>query len=174
MKKIIVLACLCLPAFALADNTINFQGEVTSQTCSVDINGNAASPLVLLPTVPTTSLSALGDVAGQTDFTIRLTGCEAAPVGGAKINTIFVANSLTPDGNIGNVGSAKKVALQLLDPAITPAAPFDLTGGYKAAGLDLKEGATSAEHKFAVRYYAEGAATAGSVLGSVQYAVSYL
>ncbi|OQS37987.1 fimbrial protein [Chromobacterium haemolyticum] len=173
MKKIAVLASLCLPALVWADNTINFQGEVTSQTCSVDINGNAATPLVLLPTVPATSLSTLGDVAGQTDFTIRLTGCEAAPAGGTKINTVFVANSLTADGNIGNVGTAGMVALQLLDPA-TPATPFDLTGGYKAPGLELLEGATSAEHKFAVRYYAEGAATAGSVLGSVQYAVSYL
>lgn len=173
MKKILVLTSLCLPALALADNTINFQGEVTSQTCSVDINGNATSPLVLLPTVPTTSLSTQGDVAGQTDFTVRLTGCEAAPAGGTKINTVFVANSLTGDGNIGNVGTAGKVALQLLDPA-APQTPFDLTGGHKAPGLELLEGKTTAEHTFAVRYYAEGAATAGSVLGSVQYAVSYL
>ncbi|KMN79993.1 major type 1 subunit fimbrin (pilin) [Chromobacterium alkanivorans] len=173
MKKIVVLASLCLPALALADNTINFQGEVTSQTCTVDINGNATSPLVLLPTVPTTSLAKTGDVAGETDFTIRLTGCEAAPAGGTKINTVFVANSLTTGGNIGNVGSAGKVALQLLDPA-APATPFNLTGGYKAPGLELKAGETTAEHKFAVRYYAEDTVTAGSVLGSVQYAVSYL
>ncbi|NHR04864.1 type 1 fimbrial protein [Chromobacterium haemolyticum] len=173
MKKIMMLAGFFLPTMVMADNTINFQGEVSSQTCSVDVNGNAASPLVLLPTVPAASLGKTGDVAGQTDFTIRLTGCEAAPAGGTKIGTVFVANSLTAGGNIGNVGTAGKVALQLLDPS-TPNAPFNLTGGYKAPGLELQEGDTTAEHTFAVRYYAEDAATAGSVLGSVQYAVSYL
>ncbi|PTU64076.1 MULTISPECIES: fimbrial protein [Chromobacterium] len=173
MKKIVVLASLFLPTLALAGNTINFQGEVSSQTCKVDINGNDSNPVVLLPTVPTTSLSAPGAAAGQTDFTIRLTGCEAAPTGGTEIKTVFVANSLTKDGNIVNTGTAKNVALQLLDPA-APANPFDLTGGYKASGLVLEAGKTTAEHKFAVRYYAEGAATVGSVLGSVQYAVSYL
>ncbi|MGC6547647.1 fimbrial protein, partial [Escherichia coli] len=40
-------------------------------------------------------------------------------------------------------------------------------------GLNLAANATSASYDFAVEYYAEGVATAGSVLGSVQYAVSY-
>lgn len=42
--------------FAASDNTINFQGEVTTETCSVSVNGNNASPVVLLPTVSTSTL----------------------------------------------------------------------------------------------------------------------
>lgn len=41
-------------AMAISANTITFQGEVTAQTCSVSINGNDASPIVLLPTVAAT------------------------------------------------------------------------------------------------------------------------
>ena len=40
-------------AMAISDNTITFQGEVTDETCSVAINGNGATPVILLPTVST-------------------------------------------------------------------------------------------------------------------------
>ncbi|WP_374423815.1 fimbrial protein [Chromobacterium sp.] len=172
MKRILIVAGLCAPVLAQAGNTINFQGEVSTQTCSVDINGNTASPVVLLPTVPASSLDKNGAVAGQTDFTIRLSGCTADATADTPISAVFVANRLTATGNIGNAGTAGKVALQLLDPA-SPGSPFNLTGGYKAPGLVLKKGQTTAAYDFAVRYYAEDAASAGTVLGSVQYAVSY-
>jgi major type 1 subunit fimbrin (pilin) len=42
--------------FAASDNTITFQGEVTDETCSVAVNGNSASPVVLLPTVSASDL----------------------------------------------------------------------------------------------------------------------
>lgn len=55
-KKIIALSVFvglssAFSAFAASDNTITFQGEVTDQTCAVTVNGNAVSPVVLLPTV---------------------------------------------------------------------------------------------------------------------------
>jgi major type 1 subunit fimbrin (pilin) len=67
------------------------------------------------------------------------------------------------------------VALQLLDPATSTVFNLGLSPtGYAADGLSLPSGATSASHDFAVRYYANSNEVApGSVLGSVQYAVSY-
>lgn len=173
MKKLaLVMACAAFASTsAMAGNTINFQGEVADQTCVVSINGNASTPLVLLPTVPSSSLATAGTTAGQTPFTISLTGCTAS-TSATAIKTVFVGNNLTSNGRMGNTGNASNVSLQLVDPA-TPATALDLTGQVGNPGLSLAANATSASHDFAVEYYSEGVATPGSVLGSVQYAVSY-
>lgn len=177
-KHLIVLAVAVTPVMANAasGNTINFQGEVTDQTCQVTINGNAANPTVLLPTISSMKLTSAGATAGTTSFTVGVSGCVAPVTTAQAIKTVFVGNQVTPAGNIGNTGTATNVALQLLDPTV-PASPFNLSnlGGYAASGLSLDVGATSASYEFAVQYISEqGGATAGSVLGSVQYAVSYL
>jgi major type 1 subunit fimbrin (pilin) len=166
-----MLVGLLTSTVVLADNTIKFQGEIADQTCDISINGNGSSPLILLPTVATTALSGSGETAGQTPFTVGLTGCQNA-VSATSIKTVFVGNNLTANGRIGNTGTASNVSLRLVDPAV-PGTPLDLTGQVGAAGLSLAVGESSAAHDFAVEYYAEGAATPGSVLGSVQYAVSY-
>ncbi|MFT2798415.1 MULTISPECIES: fimbrial protein [Serratia] len=172
MKNIAILvSSLVLSSAVLADNTIKFQGEVADQTCDISINGNASTPLILLPTVSTTALATSGATAGQTPFTIGLTGCTAS-ASTVAIKTVFVGNNLTADGRMGNTGTAGKVSLQLVDPA-APTVPLDLTGQTGATGLSLAANATSATYDFAVEYYSEGTATPGSVLGSVQYSVSY-
>ncbi|WP_037383924.1 fimbrial protein [Serratia sp. DD3] len=170
-KLAIIAAGLALSASALANNTINFQGEVADQTCAININGNASTPLILLPTVSATDLDSSGKTAGLTPFTISLTGCTASGSVTA-IKTVFVGNNLTAANNMGNTGDASNVALRLVDP-VTPTVALDLTGQTGAPGLSLASGATTASHDFAVQYYAEGIAAPGSVFGSVQYAVSY-
>ncbi|AGB81732.1 P pilus assembly protein, pilin FimA [Serratia sp. FGI94] len=171
-KIALAVAAMTLSGVASATNTIQFQGEVSDQTCTVSINGNASTPVVLLPTVSKADLATAGATAGQTPFTIGLTGCTADAANATAVKTVFVANNLTSDGRMGNTGSATNVSLELIDPA-TPATPLDLSGQAGTPGLNLAAGATSASYDFAVRYYSEGGATAGSVLGSVQYAVSY-
>lgn len=172
MKNIaIMVSGLVLSTTVLADNTIKFQGEVADQTCDISINGNSSTPLILLPTVSSASLLASGTTAGQTPFTIGLTGCTASSSATA-IKTVFVGNSLTADGRMRNTGTAGKVSLQLIDPA-APTIPLDLTGQTGSSGLSLAANANSASYDFAVEYYSEGTATPGSVLASVQYSVSY-
>ncbi|PHI32567.1 fimbrial protein [Budvicia aquatica] len=168
----IVMAGLILSTAAQASNTIQFQGEVADQTCDVTINGQASAPLVLLPTVPSSSLANAGETTGQTPFTVGVSGCTAS-ASVTAIKTVFVGNNLTASGRMGNTASVdNNVSLQLVDPAV-PATPLDLTGQTGAAGLSLAANATSASHTFAVQYYAEGTALPGAVLGSVQYSVSY-
>jgi major type 1 subunit fimbrin (pilin) len=174
--RLLALALAVAPGFAFAAsaNTINFQGEVTDQTCSVTINGNEANPTVLLPTVPSSSLIAAGATAGLTTFTVGVSGCTPMAQSQA-IKTVFVGNQVTSGGNLGNTGTATNVALQLLDPQ-SPSSPFDLSSvsGYAADGLTLAADTSSASYDYAVQYITEtGGATAGSVLGSVQYALSY-
>lgn len=175
MKKILLATLVCLPitGFAASENTIQFQGEVTDQTCSVAVNGMDANPTVLLPTVPASALDAATKTAGKTTFTVSLTGC-TAPSNDQAVGTVFVANSLTADNRIGNTAgtdAAGNVTLQLVDPSTDSA--LDVTGTTPAPGLVIKQNEEVASYDFAVQYYAEGAATAGKVLGSVQYAVSY-
>jgi major type 1 subunit fimbrin (pilin) len=176
-KSLVALALAAAPFLALAagPNTINFQGEVTDQTCQVTVNGNPASPTVLLPSVPASALMAAGNTAGQTTFTVAVSDCMAPVSTTQAISTVFVGNQVTAAGNLGNTGTATNVALQLLDP-VSPSVPFNLSaaGGVMVPGLVLADGATSASHDFAVQYITEqGGATPGSVLGSVQYSVAY-
>lgn len=72
---ILSLAFISSSALAASSNTVQFRGEVNSQTCSVNINGNPTTPVVLLPAVSTTNLATAQSTAGSTKFTVNVTGC---------------------------------------------------------------------------------------------------
>lgn len=157
--------------YAASDNTITFQGQVTDETCSVAVNGNSASPVVLLPTVSASDLAASGDTAGQVTFDIGVSGCTGNSSGETKISTVFVGNQVTTNGNLGNTGTAKNVEVQILD---TADAVVNLTNGFTGNG-DLKLAANQKEASatYTAQYYATSAASAGTVEATLQYAVSY-
>jgi len=161
-------------AFAFSDNTVTFQGEVTSETCSVTINGNSAKPIVLLPTVNASALAAAGSTAGQATFDIGVTGCTGNATAATTINSVFTGNSVSTAGNLSNVAStdaATNVEVQILD---TASKAIDFTSGFTGAGdLTLAAGAKSATATYTAQYYATGEATAGAVEATMQYAVSY-
>ncbi|MGE6433819.1 fimbrial protein [Shewanella baltica] len=173
MKKltlsVLVLSGLFV-ANAQANNTITFQGEVSDQTCEVAINGNTGNQTVLLPTVSATALATPGATAGETSFTISVEGC-SPNASALAIDTVFVGSNVTSSGNLGNTGSAEGVSIQLLDAVA--GSPVNLTNGASVTGLNVASNEISASHDFAVQYYAEATAVAGSVISSVQYAISY-
>lgn len=79
---------------------------------------------------------------------------------------------MTSNGNLGNTGDATNVEVQLLDTANKV---INLTNGFKGEGdLQLKHGETEASATYTAQYYATGAASAGTVEATLQYAVSYL
>ncbi|WDU65082.1 fimbrial protein [Pseudomonas poae] len=178
-RTALLLAISALPSlsFAAGTNTITFKGQVSSQTCKVSVNGDQANPLILLPTVSSSALSAKGSTAGETTFTIALRDCTAPTTDAQKINVMFGTNNVTSAGNLANTsGDAKNVALQLL-PAPGSATPVVLssTGTTTVDGLTLALNQTSTSHDYAVRYISEaGSATTGSVGAQVQYSFSYL
>ena len=168
---ILTLTTAPVMAFAAASNTITFKGQVSDQTCQVSINGNAANPVVLLPTVSAAQLNA-DTTAGDTPFTIEVSGC-TAPASSLAINTAFLANAATPAGNMVNTGTAANVQIQLLESA--GGNPVILNGITAVPGLVLDAAATSASHDFSVRYITEeGGATSGTVSASAVYALDYL
>ncbi|CAM3696434.1 fimbrial protein [Rahnella victoriana] len=161
-------------AFALSDNTITFQGEVTAETCSVTINGNSAKPLVLLPSVNTSALAASGSTAGQATFDIGVTGCTGSADAATTVSSVFAGNSVSTAGNLSNVATtdaATNVEVQILD---TKSQPIDFTSTFTADGdLTLAAGETASSATYTAQYYATGVATAGAVESTMQYAVSY-
>lgn len=162
-------------AMAAGPNTITFMGEVTSQTCEVEINGNAANPVVLLPTATIAELATAGATAKETIFTLGITGCTADTVA-LNTKTVFVGNVVDANGNLTNTAAsgATNVALQLLDAPSGAAIDLNTSASNPVAGVVLAAGETEGTVDYAVQYVSvAGGATAGPVMGSVQYAVSY-
>lgn len=160
---------LAVPGWVLAsDGTITFNGAVTDTSCTVVVNGGTADGTVTLPTVSTGILNLSGNVAGATNFTLDLSGCD--PVG--TVNAFFEAgaNVDPATGNLTNTGTAANVVVQLF-------ADNDLTQQIKP-GL---EGQTSATDVIAAagtlyyvaQYYATDAATAGTFSSTVTYSLTY-
>jgi major type 1 subunit fimbrin (pilin) len=158
MKKSLMLIpvtamSLLISAHVSAANTVTFLGEVTSQTCTVAINGNKVSPVVLLP--PLIALSLLLRVAAKpTTFDISVSGCTANPAAATTISSRFAGNSITAGGNLGNVATGTTAAtnadIQILD---TAAAPIDFTTPFTASGdLTLPIGATNASATYTAQY----------------------
>ena len=153
---------------------MTFQGEVSTQTCKTEVNGQE-NATVLLPTVPESSLASAGTTAGLTPFTIAIKDCATAGAD-TQIGTKFLGQSVTAAGNLGNVAAANpagNVAIQLTTDA-AGTTPVTLNGVTTVAGLELKTGQTSASHQFGAQYIAEGgAASAGAVTAVVEYTLSY-
>lgn len=161
---------------ALAANTISFSGEVTDQTCSAVINGSS-DPVIILDSVSQADLNgAVGMFAGESAFTLSLTGCAAPSGSDQHFTTLFQAPNPTTSGNLTNTASAgaSGVALQLLDAP--GGARVDLAGGaaVSAGDIVLADGQTAVNYDYAVQYISEAATvTPGPVLGSVTYTVRY-
>lgn len=176
LKKLLVLSLASVSAssvYADSTNTVQFKGEVSTQTCSVNINGNEANPVVLLPTVSTSSLATAGATAGETTFTVNVTGCDVATADTA-IKTEFAGNNITTNGNLGNTGDAANVSIQLVDSDATTPLSFASGSVATTSAMTLATGADSTSQDLIVRYYAEDTGvTAGTVIASAQYAITY-
>ncbi|KHE03234.1 major type 1 subunit fimbrin (pilin) [Pantoea sp. PNA 14-12] len=157
-------------ALANSANTINFQGEVSDETCSVSVNGNESAPLVLMPTVAVNELDTSGKVAGKTDFSVSISGCTGS-TNSTRVSTVFVGNNVSAAGNLKNSGNAENVEIQLLDPA---GKEINLTSTYTGDGdLTLSSGETEKSATYSAQYLATDVATAGTISASLQYAVTY-
>lgn len=150
------------------DGTITINGAVTGSTCTVAVNGTAANT-VTLPTVSTSALNASGTTAGQTPFSIALSGCSA---GITKAATYFEAGpNVTAAGRLKNTGTASNVDVQLVysdNSAVAVGQPAPTSG---AGSVAVAGGA--ATMNYYARYYATGVATAGNVSSTVQFSMIY-
>lgn len=174
-KNIIALAVTTLTAVsaqAVANTgTISFNGELTANTCNVAVDGGAASNTVTLPPISAGALGAAAKTAGDTQFTLALSGCTGS------LNTasaFFEAGSnVNTDGRLVNTADARNVEIELLDGSnngavIKAGSAEQITStGY----VTISSGA--AVLPYTARYYATGVAEAGLVASSVTYNIQY-
>ncbi|CAK9885715.1 MAG: Major fimbrial subunit SMF-1 [Candidatus Erwinia impunctatus] len=175
-------AAVLLPAAAFAAPTVTFQGEVSSQTCSVAINGSTNS-VVMLPTVATTAFGSTlsnGQTAGLTPFTVTVSGCTAPSTAAQSISTQFLGYNVdSTTGVLGNrltsTNAAAGFGIQLTTSG-TGGTPVVLNGPTTVAGLTLGVGQTSASFDFGARYYVLSSADAkpGKITAVAEYTLSYL
>jgi len=186
MKKIILSSLLAVAAAPIAsqaaNGTITFVGSVTPQTCT--INGGSPDFTVNMPKVPTSALSAAGQVAGQQLDSIKiiLTNCSqngAAPAANGAVRAFFEGGStvdITTHRLKNATGTATNVQVGLVNSDGTDIAVGSAAGAQNTAYVPLvgAAGAAGATLVYGSKYVATGgAATAGTVLTTVQYSLDF-
>jgi major type 1 subunit fimbrin (pilin) len=168
-----------LSASAVAsDGTITFTGSIDSSTCTVTSSAGAASFTVGLPQVSTKVLAAAGETAGDTSFSLKLSGCSDI-VG--NVSTNFEAGTAVDlaSGRLNNTaaGGATNVQIQLLNGDDGSAI---VAGGAAASQNSHSVAMTSdggtpeagvATLNYFARYFATGISTAGAVSSLVTYSM---
>jgi major type 1 subunit fimbrin (pilin) len=151
-----------------ADGTVNFTGEISSQTCTVEGNATGATTkTVTLPRVSASSLATVGQTAGRTAFSLALTGCTGSS---ALVRFEPGASIDAATGNMTNqTATGSNVQIRLLNAAF---APINLQTN--DGSLSTAITANAATLKFFAEYVAaNAAATAGQVTSAVQFSMDY-
>lgn len=171
MKSILMsslVATLLFPAVAFAaDGTINFTGSVVASTCAYTGTGGG-SQTVSLPVVSTSALTTAGNTAGDTPFDINLTSCGTTAKNVAVNLEGISYDSVTGHLNNTATGGAANVRVQLLDR--NNQAVIRVPG---ASATVMSTTAGNATIPLLAKYVANGAATAGNVVSSVNFSIIY-
>ncbi|PVZ12622.1 MULTISPECIES: fimbrial protein [unclassified Pseudomonas] len=157
----------CVGAHA-ADGTVNFSGQVMGQTCRIDGSTAASTKTVTLDKVSTSSLAAVGQVAGRTKFTFTLDQCSKDANVTARFEPGPTVNAST--GNLINQtpgGSNAEIQILNSDYGVVN---VSTNSGNKTAAIV----SGNATLTYYAQYVAAAApATAGVVTSSVQYSLVY-
>ncbi|EHX2397051.1 type 1 fimbrial protein [Salmonella enterica] len=174
------LGMVTLNANAASTGTITFNGEVTSNTCDVVVDGQAADATIKLPTVSTSDLASTGKTAGRTGFVMKLSNCVVQTQGKQDTVSAFFQSGPSVDlatGRLNNTvasGGAQLVSLQLLDASgnYAPIKVGNASQVNDTQGVQVTNGG-EATLPYAVEYYAEGKSGAGLVTSTVVYNLQY-
>ena len=155
-----------------ADGTININGAVAAQTCTINGNGAGSNDFtVTLPAVSASALSAAGQTAGRKPFNIALTACTPAT---GNVHTFFEPGPTT-DTTTGNLvleaGGATNVQIGLQNADFSPIKVGFADASQNSASVGIDSGA--ANLSYYAQYVATGVATAGAANSSVMYTIAY-
>jgi major type 1 subunit fimbrin (pilin) len=179
MKKLTIVASLVAAfgsmgmAQAASTGTITFKGELTANTCDVNVEGQGPDATVTLPTVGTNQLNAPSKTAGDTAFVMALSSCS-----GSEVAAYFEAGSTVDlfTGRLNNLEplGAKNVSLELLDANNSTPSVINIGNQNQKTSAGFKSiSGNTANLSYIVRYYAEGATEAGLVNSNVVYSIQY-
>lgn len=178
IKKTTVFGALIMAAGAAlvatnasaADGLINFEGEITGQTCTIN-GGTGQNFTVTLPKVSGNSLATAGSWAGRTAFNIRLSDCDPA-VGPVAVYFEPGAETDAATGRLNvdrGPGLATNVQVALLNSDATDIRVGSAQHNSKSSNLV----AGAATLNYYAQYYSLGSATAGNVRTRVNYTIVY-
>lgn len=149
------------------DGTINFTGEISSQTCTIEGNTGATAKTVTLPKVSTSALSAVGEVAGRTAFNLALTQCTGTS---ASVSFEPGPSVDAATGNLTNqTANGSNAQIQLLNANF---APINLQTNSGSLATAITNQAANLEF-YAQYVAATAAATAGQITSNVQFSMDY-
>lgn len=162
----ILLTTSILPTFVFAEQAtrINFKGEIIKKTCNFNINGDS-SPVVLLPPVTYTALATTGQTAGNTEFSIEIKDCSQA----SKAKAWLYTEVNGENGNVLNTGgTASNVEIRILDGLTHQQVIMA-----HAASENKYRSSGTATIPLVAQYYSTGNTSAGSVIGTAMYIITY-
>ena len=188
MKKLTLAASLVLGFGLVAnanavDGSVTFSGQIVDQTCTVANNNKDLT--VKLPTVQSSSLATANSTAGETPFTISLSGCKTKTTSGiSKVKAFFLPHATNVDENTHNLmnieqnSPATHVQVQLLNKDLTEIKVGENITAQNVNGTEINDtgkhdGAVTADLKYFARYYATNTVTAGKVTSKVEYNIVY-
>ncbi len=150
--------------------TVHFKGEVVNAACAVD--AGSIDQTVQLGQVRTAKLAANGDTGTAVGFNIKLNDCDTTVSTKASVAFTGVAidasNPTVLALQNSGAGNATKVGIQILDKTGNP---LELDGTSFSAESTLNDGTNIIP--FQARYYAIGAATAGTANADATFKIQY-
>lgn len=195
MSSLFLLAAGVGQYAVAATGTVDFEGEVTAETCYANVNGSGASTgsanaLIRLPSIGIGALPAAGATAGTTRFTIVVSQdaagtapCAATIAGGVAASEVYAVFEAGPENdlqgrlvNSAGVGAAENVKLQLLNKdgmqILAGASGADASTAQRST-VETMVNARSPGLVHYVQYYATAPAKAGLVTGKAIYTLAY-
>lgn len=168
MKSLPVSLSLMFTAFAVnaADGTIQFTGNITNDSCTVDTT-SAGTQTASLGTIAATSFGSSGEAAGSAPFQIVLTACPATVT---SVAVRFDGNADATDARLlalDSGSSASAVGVGIYDDAgtiipmhadsktyavTTTGATMNFEGKYVSTGTTVGEGSANATTEFTIQY----------------------
>lgn len=153
--------------------TITFNGEITSPTCVINGGNGGENFAVDLPKVSTADLREAGKTAGDTKFSVTLSGCGYT---GGKVRTHFQEGA-TVDARTGRLklqdtegaASAGNVQVELANVEGTA---IGIGEDQSTAYFPIDDAGT-AKMDYVARYYATGKSKPGMVRSQVTYVLQY-
>ncbi|NCB59636.1 MAG: type 1 fimbrial protein subunit FimA [Gammaproteobacteria bacterium] len=163
-------AALAADTTTVNGGTVHFKGEVVNAACAVD--AGSIDQTVQMGQVRSAKLATAGSTSSAVGFNIQLNDCDTTVSTKASVafsgtaidttNTTVLALQGSASGGASNVG------IQILD---NKGKPLALDGATFSTATTLNDGTNVIP--FQARYYATGAATAGSANADATFKVQY-
>ena len=174
---IVVVSALSLSSVAamaatttVNGGTVHFEGEVVNAACAVD--AGSVDQTVQLGQVRSAALATAGNTSSSVGFNIQLDDCDTTVATQASVafsgTAVNSANPTVLALQSSAAGGATNVGVQILDSTSTPLA---LDGATFSTPATLSDGTNIIP--FQARYYATGAATAGTANADATFKVQY-